>query len=229
VKMLDFWNSRVAAVARITLLLPAAIGVPLIVHALQPASGDATSLFQAAEEGDSRAIRRLLARGADPSADHFHGYTALMGAAQRGQCDAMETLLQAGVDPDAQTTTGESALGIAAGWGHESAVRLLLRHGASARGHKSPGSPLDPPLACAARSGMVSAEIIELLIQSGADVNEADDEGVTPLAAARNAGLDEHVDVLIRAGAKMENHAHGTPPLRGEGASRTGETAGGSP
>jgi ankyrin repeat protein len=143
-----------------------------------------------------------LSRGVDPSADFGNGYTPLMFAAQRGQLEAMQILLDAGADPNALSPTGQCALGVAVFWGQESAVRFLLDHQARPSGHTGSKSA-DPPLVCAARSGMVSNETLELLIRAGADVNETDDQGTTPLIAARDAGLDEHVDVLIRAGARF--------------------------
>ena len=193
------WNSRVGAVARITLAVSVSIGLPLAMHFL-PRQEIEQSLVSAAQVGDLPSVQRLLARGANASAEDFQGYTPLMFAAFRGDCPMMQALLDAGADPNALTEGGHSALGIAAGWGREPAVELLLRRGARVivgngeRGH-------EPPLVSAARSGMASPRILELLIEAGANVNEPDDEGTTPLMAARTGGLDSLVDVLQRAGA----------------------------
>jgi ankyrin repeat protein len=189
------------------LLLGCAIGLPLVGQAVGP--NEAPTIYQAAQAGNVRELRRLLSRGgADASAsrDDYRGYTPLMLAAQRGQVDAMTVLLDAGADPNALSTSGQSALSIAAGWGHEPAVRCLLAHGANANGTRDGKIACDPPLVCAARSGMSSPQIVNLLIQSGADVNQPDSEGTTPLLAARNAGLDELVNALFRAGARTQSN-----------------------
>jgi ankyrin repeat protein len=191
------------------LLLGCVVGLPLVVQALQPdPAGAPMTIFQAAEAGNVSELRRLLSRGGTGAAatEETHGYTPLMLAAQRGNCQAMAILLDAGADPNAQTRAGQSSLGIAAAWGQESAVRYLLSRGARPSGVTRAHRVCDPPLVSAARSGMSTPQILELLIQAGADVNQADDEGTTPLMAAQNARLDECVDVLIRAGAKVRSN-----------------------
>jgi hypothetical protein len=198
-KIAQEWIKR----GRMALLLGCAIGLPLVGQVLGP--NEAPTIYQAAQAGKVRELRRLLSRGgadAPAARDEYCGYTPLMLAAQRGQVEALIVLLDAGADPNALSTSGQSALSIAASWGHESAVRCLLSHGARANGIRNEKIAFDPPLICAARSGMSSPQILDLLIQSGADVNQSDNEGTTPLLAARGAGLDELVNTLLRAGAR---------------------------
>jgi len=44
-------------------------------------------------------------------------------------------------------------------------------------------------------------EIVQLLVDAGADVNLADGDGVTPLAHARQRGYTEIAEILVAAGA----------------------------
>ncbi len=50
--------------------------------------------------------------------------------------------------------------------------------------------------------GQRHVEIVKLLIEAGADVNLADNDGVTPLRHARSRGYAPMVALLEKAGAK---------------------------
>ncbi|MGQ3292069.1 MAG: ankyrin repeat domain-containing protein, partial [Shinella sp.] len=50
--------------------------------------------------------------------------------------------------------------------------------------------------------GKRHVQIVDLLIKAGANVNLADDDGVTPLQHARGRGFGEMVALLEKAGAK---------------------------
>ena len=198
IRKLMFCGSRI-------LVLVVVIGAPLLLQPPgPPPQDDPTECVQAAASGNAPAFRRVLARGVDPSLDYHHGYTPLMLAAQSGQCETARILLDAGADPNQLSSSGQTALSIAAGWGHERVVELLLSRGALTAVQPSPAQQRQhihhvPPLVCAARSGMSSPRIIQRLIQAGADVNVADDEGTTPIVAAKNAGRDDLVDAISAA------------------------------
>jgi ankyrin repeat protein len=51
--------------------------------------------------------------------------------------------------------------------------------------------------------GPTHTEILELLVDAGANVNLADRDGVTPLAHAENRGYAEMAPILKAAGAKL--------------------------
>ncbi len=70
------------------------------------------------------------------------------------------------------------------------------------------------PLLWAAVTGR--AEVIELLIRQGADVNAVDRDGGTALLAAAFLGHEEAVDLLVRGGAKVNAaNNRGETPLDG--------------
>lgn len=50
--------------------------------------------------------------------------------------------------------------------------------------------------------GQRHVDIVKLLIDAGADVNLADNDGVTPLQHARSRGFAPMVTMLEKAGAK---------------------------
>ena len=61
--------------------------------------------------------------------------------------------------------------------------------------------PQKTAIVLAAQAGW--SEGVELLIQSGADVNKSDTLGFTPLIVAAESGKDELLDMLIQAGADV--------------------------
>ena len=159
-------------------------------------------LLLASAQGDTRIVELLLRHGADPSFTTLAGYTPLMTAAIEGNTRVIELLLDAGADPNQPTRSPTTALGAAAGSGNAVAVELLLAHGADPSA-VIPGSDVfhDPPLLCAIRC-QESASIVARLIEAGANVNASDDEGITPLRAAIDAGRKDLVQLLLRHGAR---------------------------
>ena len=102
------------------------------------------ALYEAADSGDIRVIRRLLRKGAKCNAVEgevtlhwrcsicFTGvfqqvWTALMAACFKGHATVAECLIQAGCNVDARAEDGQTALHMAAFQGHNSIVEELLR------------------------------------------------------------------------------------------------------
>ena len=52
-------------------------------------------------------------------------------------------------------------------------------------------------------------QVVRQLVEAGADVNLADNQGVTPLAHAEQSGYDELVEILRDAGATRERRLDG--------------------
>ena len=67
----------------------------------------ADDLIEATRVGDTEAVARLIADGADLNAAMGDGMTALHLAAQSGQLAIVETLLQAGAETDPTTRIGQ--------------------------------------------------------------------------------------------------------------------------
>ena len=147
--------------------------------------------------------RLLLDAGASPTDGEsvFH-------AAERFHEDALEMLLSAGVDLN---HTGE--------WGNTPLYFLLRWHNVAAEPQVRQGflwllnHDADPNVRCgkerenslhvAARRGQLP-EIIQLLLNYGADLNSRRGDGSSAWMLAKRGGFDEAAWVLERAGAEVE-------------------------
>ncbi len=84
-----------------------------------------TPLIKAAEAGDCSAVRDLLKRGADATAESYTQWTALRGAAEAGCVECLRLLVDAGARPDARAKSGLTPAGIAQKYGQDAAFALL--------------------------------------------------------------------------------------------------------
>jgi ankyrin repeat protein len=176
------------------------------------------ALHLAAYLGDADVLDLLLERGADPEARNREGRTALhvglehnnlaakhlmmrgvprdiVACACAGDLDGMRTLLSSDPELANDKSTQLSVLGWACYHGAKESVQLLIDSGARID---------DCELCCCA--GVANVELAGLLVDAGADVNEAsDDHGATALhvAAAHMYTSDstEFVRFLLEAGA----------------------------
>ena len=86
----------------------------------------ASSLTEAAMQGDTEKVQALLAKGADVNAKANNGATALIAAAWGGHSDTVQALLAKGADVKAKTNGGGTALMMAIKEGHKEIVRILM-------------------------------------------------------------------------------------------------------
>ena len=75
-------------------------------------------------------VEKLLAHGADVTAQDADGDTALHGAGQTGNVEIVRMLLDKGANPNAKNKVGGTPLMWAAVYGNAEAARLLLNRGA---------------------------------------------------------------------------------------------------
>jgi ankyrin repeat protein len=89
---------------------------------------DVTALMQAADRGDERSVRGLLATGASVNARDQSGNTALIHACMRGNSSPslVEALLAAGANPNARNNAGETATALAEKTGRTEIVEFLM-------------------------------------------------------------------------------------------------------
>lgn len=154
-------------------------------------------LHMAASRGDKAIAELLLSRGADPNARSKTGETPLYGAAAHGYLDVARLLVSRGadvnvVDDDFHATPLEQA--VICGGGAQM-VKFLLYRGAD------PNHNAARSLREAAAQGQ--REIMDLLMDAGADINAATDSGWTPLHSAVQSGDPLAVEFLIRKGARI--------------------------
>lgn len=154
-----------------------------------------TTLMHAALYADARMLRLLLDRGADVNAANRAGVTALMWAA--GDSEKARLLLEKGAKVDARTPLGRTPLLIAATYaGNVDVVRLLLEKGAKAADQDV---ARETALTSAAKRGDV--QLVEALIEAGADVNAG---GRPALVWAAEEGNAECLACLLKHDAGKE-------------------------
>ena len=137
-------------------------------------------------------IGKLLDAGADPNAlvdntprarmragsPRIIFATALMRAAFSADLELVKVLLSHGADPRVVSSDGEAMVEAAAGLGF-------------IQGYKK------------GKSAAERLEVVKLFVDLGADVNQADDYGITPLMVAANMGDMKIIQYLVDVGADL--------------------------
>lgn len=171
-----------------------------------------TPLEQAAEQGDLRTVKRLVAEGASLRAeDTAHGKTPLYFAATADKAEMTRFLIQKGADVNARDDSGETALHEVAYSGHLKVARLLLDHGAAVNLRSHDGStPLHQAVYLGTEVGVpynladhfkTKRRLAALLLDHGADIDARDERGESPAFAAARIGNVPVFDLLLTRGA----------------------------
>lgn len=181
----------------------------------RPDAAGESPLFLAARAGDARIVDRLLAHGvAVDERDAEYGQTALMVAAREGHREIVRLLIERGADVGARTRAGDVPPFRLPSQNAGSKGVGIIRGGWPEHGMRAPTPGAKTALLYATRRGDLA--VTRLLVEAGADIEQVDADGVTPLlnaivnasiAAARNAppGMD-HLGVarwLVERGANV--------------------------
>lgn len=176
---------------------------------------DDAALIPAAERGDTRAVGRLLERGADVNVRDGSGATPLMAAARQNRLEVARRLIEAGANVDAQDDAGQNAYLIVAAEGYLEFLQLLIQNGVDLSITDNEGGT---GLIHAADAGRV--DIIRVLLDAGVDdVNQVNTYGWTALLEAIILGdggprYTEIVRLLVDAGADVNiADSEGVTPL----------------
>ena len=146
-------------------------------------------MVKASSKGHFQCIKACLAAGADVNVCvNVCMSTPLSCAVEHNHYDCVELLIKAGAKLDWKI------LDVAGRFGNERCVNLLLQAG---------GNPVE--MLCASAK-YCQANVVQLLITAGANVNNTHKYG-RPLVAAVKRGSLECVKVLVQAGADVN---HGT-------------------
>jgi len=153
-----------------------------------------TALHCAAENKNIEMVKILIHAGAylDPHA--YYGWTPLHWAVYVGSLDVVKLLIESGADIDRNNNYEYNALGLAVYYDKVKIAQTLACHGAKiAFGH---------------RDGLHSAlsfsdkiEMLQLLIDLGANVNYQDSSKKTALHKAVEAHNFKKVEFLLQAGS----------------------------
>jgi ankyrin repeat protein len=156
------------------------------------------AMLAAARFGQTEAVQRLIAAGADVNLSSNRGRTPLHCAAEGGYTDMAKSLLNAGANVEVEAVGGATALVAACFNGNTDIVKALLEHGADANA----AGPYGNCLSYAAKRA--SVEIVKMLLAHGAHPNVRAEHGLTPLMAVAESGsrrAGEVAEILIAAGA----------------------------
>lgn len=130
------------------------------------------------------------------------GRTALAWATARAQLDDMELLIARGSRVDMMDIDGRSILLNAVDSSNNDSLRIILGAGANPNPAVPEGLFRSSPLIAAAIGSKL--EMIELLIDFGADINATNPEGWTALLAAIKAQNVECANILLTRGADLD-------------------------
>ncbi|PYQ97811.1 MAG: hypothetical protein DMF97_13495, partial [Acidobacteria bacterium] len=176
-----------------------AIGA-LCFSALLYAASPATSVVDAAMQGNHEAVKALLKDGADVNTAQGDGMTALHWAVQKGDVDLTKTLLYAGANVKATTRIGGySPLLIASRMGNAAMIDTLLAGGADPNAATANGTTA---VMLAAQAGNAAA--VGALLDRGANVNARENvKGETALMIAAAYGRADVIRALTAKGADV--------------------------
>lgn len=163
----------------------------------------AAEVLAAVDSGDIKAVRTLVAKGANPDAAMPGDGTALILASKQGKLAMVDALLELGAGVEVPSHGDGNPLIMAAKAGHDDVVARLVEAGAD------PNTVVagdETPLINAARGGHLGT--VEYLVEHGADVNL----GVTAdfgqwRSPLNQAGSEAIKSYLIRQGASADGDA----------------------
>ena len=136
-------------------------------------------LFQAIQKSDARALKLALDRGVNPNVKDAEGTPALMAAVLFARPDCVQLLLDR--DADANITNPAGATALMWAIPDLAKVKLLLSRGANVNA-RSGNLQRTPLLIAASYPG--TAELLKLLLDSGADLHTKDRSGAHALSRA---------------------------------------------
>ena len=171
-----------------------------------PGRDECTPLISAIKEGYREVVQLLLSKGARVDVGKMDGWTMLCRAAVSGNADAVARVLveEGAEDIDEPGIGAWTPLTLATWLGHGDVIQVLVNNGASINsGHGRRMTAL-----CQAALDN-SADTARLLLDLGAEIDEPDEYGWTPLAVAvaLDAPFEDIRDVLqllVSRGANVE-------------------------
>ena len=171
-----------------------------------PDKNGKTPLILAAENGNLIMIRNLVAEGSYVDHQTRDGRTSLMISCERGYEDCTRFLCDSGANTEIKDAFGWTALMHAVKYFNKQCLNILLKYNAD------PNVKMDIPLesgiiidngtALTYASAKGNADIVEILIKAGANINSSDSRGFNALSYSAKYGHSTTAVFLKSKGVK---------------------------
>jgi hypothetical protein len=155
------------------------------------------ALREAVDRNNTKAIKKLLQRGADVNTLYINGMTPIWVAAQKGHLDVVRVLVEHRADVNIPNNDGFTPISVAALEGHVNVVRALAEYAADVNIPEHDGVT---PICIAAINGYT--DVVRALVEHGAEINGATN-GWSPVIAAAARGHLDIISLLYVLGASM--------------------------
>ncbi|TRZ03944.1 hypothetical protein DNTS_029287 [Danionella cerebrum] len=158
-------------------------------------------LHLAAEHGKEAILFFLLREGAQLDLKDGEGRTALHRASESGHTAVVQALLKAGADLHAADQRPKPSLHLAAELGHENTVNALVLEERRSLTNQTTNE-INAALFKAVQRNL--DEVAASLIDHGAEVNDSNELGYTPMLLAAELGNTETFKVLLSKKARLD-------------------------
>jgi uncharacterized protein len=174
-----------------------------VVQAAEPSAVGATSLVEAARQGNHDLAVLLLSKGENVNAGMADGTMPLHWAIHNGDVDLVKRLVKAKANVSASNDYGSTPMAEAAELGNAEIIKQLLKAGADV---ESPNREGQTALMTVARSNHIDAA--KVLLSHGAKVNTKEQwREQTALMWAAAQSQPEMVKLLIQHGANVNERS----------------------
>ena len=162
-----------------------------------------TPVMIATYQHNTEMVRELIQAGADINIRDYNKENPLLHAGAHGWLDILALAIEANADTRLTNRFGGISIIPASERGHVEVVReLLTRTDINVNHVNNLGWTALLEAIVLSDGGQAHQQIVQLLIEHGADVNLPDKDGVTPLQNVRKRGFTEIERILQQAGAQ---------------------------
>ena len=163
------------------------------------------SLFELALVDDIEALRKVISEGGDVNSKNEEGKSAFVAAFEKGLFKNAELLAENGANFENEEIVvgglSQPLLHHASVFGLRSIIEKLLERGTDINLYNH---YLLTPLGLACITGLCSPEVVEYMIQKGADVNTNGPEGDSLLLSLTKSRRSDIAALLVKNGADID-------------------------